>query len=196
MKQALILILLFFINGCAIKPETNSDYNQYFSIELSDTNDINFKNSEQIIKIQKPVGERFLNTKKIVYTEQKNELYPYAKSFWSEPLASQYVFLLSQSLEKSNLFKGVVTNSSKLSPDLFLESKINSFKHIIRGENSYVEFSVTLNLIAYDELISSKSFHYTKPTQTIDAKGAVWAYSLVFNEFLNELKIWISENLE
>lgn len=196
MKQILVLLLAFFISGCGIKPVKSGEYNQYFLIELSQMDVVNFANSGKIIKIQKPNGKRFINSKKIMYSEQKNELYPYAKSFWEEPLASQYVFLLRKSLEKSNLFKSVITSSSKLKPNLYLESNINSFKHIIRNEKSYVEFSISLSLIADDKLLSSRNFYFKKSTNSIDAKGAVWAYSLVFDEFIKEVKIWLNNNLE
>jgi cholesterol transport system auxiliary component len=96
-------------------------------------------------------------------------------------------------LDRSKLFKAVLSDTSTLKENYRLESNIFAFEHRVRGEQSHSVVSIQFTLINADtgKLIKSKRFSYQEPTLTTDAKGYAEATNKVIVKLSQALLQWI-----
>lgn len=194
MKIILSLALgAILFTGCASK--SNGGQNSFRLLEsgISYTNEI--KKSDLVMLVKKPLGVGYIYNKDLVYSDEEGIYKSYVNNTWDEPLYKQLENMMVLELNKTNMFKGVVSNGSLLKYDLVLESNIYDFYQVIEGDKSKVKVQINLNLLNQKtkNLVDSKTFIIEKELKTITPKDALQAYNEAFSEFINQVVSWLKE---
>ncbi|MDX1808543.1 MAG: ABC-type transport auxiliary lipoprotein family protein [Sulfurospirillaceae bacterium] len=180
------VLILIFISGCSLK-EMSQPITTY-SITTSDTVQ-NQQKGQDILKISRFKSPAFLQSRRIWYKYPTSITNSYLYSQWNENFVSMIEQNVADNLSKSGLFKGVFTQYSRITPDLLLEGNVvNAVQNI-----SSVSFDIQLYLVdsKTSKLISTKDFSYTQKCDTIDAKGAVSAYTKIVKKLNKDVILWL-----
>ncbi len=117
----------------------------------------------------------------------------YLNSRWSNNISQLLQGTLIDILERSKLFKVVLTDSSTVKEDYRLESNIFIFEHEVREKQSHSVVSIQFTLIDADtgKVLKNKRFSYREKTTTIDAKGYVVASNIIIEKLARDLIAWL-----
>lgn len=117
----------------------------------------------------------------------------YQNAEWSNNMAKILQGTFIEVLDKSNLFKVVLADTSTAKEDYRLESQVFVFEHSVRETGSNAVVSIQFNLISVEtgSIVKSKRFTYIEATPTIDAKGYVSATNSVIAKLSQDLLEWI-----
>jgi cholesterol transport system auxiliary component len=194
MKIILSLALgAILFTGCASK--SNGEQNSFRLLESGITYKEDTKKHDLVMLVKKPLGVGYIYNKDLVYSDEEGIYKSYVKHSWDEPLYKQMENMLVLELNKTSIFKSVVSNGSLLKYDLVLESNIYDFYQIIDGDKSKVKVQINLNLLNQKtkNLVDSKTFIIEKELKAITPKEALEAYNEAFAEFINQAVSWLKE---
>lgn len=194
MKIILLLFIFIFLSACSIK---STDISQEFILK-SNERDFNqsFKTTNQTLKILDFDVPLYLNSKNITYI--KDDISGiYAYHFWADTPNNLLRFILLDKLEKSHLFKALIGKHSKISADIALEGRIDSFEQILNKNDNYVKINISLNLINIknNTLISHKYFTIKEKVANNNPKEISKSFEEACNKLSNEIIIWINNSL-
>ena len=187
----LILILTLILSGCVLKQESKI---QNIVLKSDENLSLSYKKSDKILKIKKASLPLYLNSRFISY--QKNGFYDkYAYYLWGDLPSNLYVNLLFSKLEKSEIFKAVISQESALQSDFVLESRIDCFEQILNEKENLVKISLSVNFInSYrNQIIAHKNF--TIKENIKDKNDTFRAFDRALNKIANEIILWLSLNL-
>ncbi|QOG13012.1 ABC-type transport auxiliary lipoprotein family protein [Arcobacter sp. FWKO B] len=195
MKTIIVITFLILFSGCSYKKTQST---QSLNLRLQTPKEISiYENVPKVLFINKIKGVNYISTRDFIYSDTNGVYGAYAYHKWDEPLSKQIENILTQTFTQSGLFKSVTTSSSILSYDLVLECNIYDFKHIVDDNTSKVILNIELKIIDVKtkQLINSEIFILEKDTQTVDGKGALQAYNLAIQEFVQNALHWLESSL-
>ncbi len=146
------------------------------------------------IKVTYPQSLREQMSQKMNFSYSISDRGTYQNSEWSNNMSKLLQGTLIDVLERSKLFKAVLSDTSTLKENYRLESNIFAFEHRVRGENSHSVVSIQFTLIDADsgKLVKSKRFSYQELTPSTDAKGYATATNRVMTKLTHALVNWMN----
>ena len=145
------------------------------------------------IKVTYPQSLKDKLSQKMNFSYSSIESGTYQNSEWSNNMRKLLQGTFVEVLDKSKLFKAVLSDTSTVKEDYRLESNIFAFEHRVRGTESDALVSIQFNLISVDtgRLLKTKRFTYKEPTPTTNAKGYVAATNRALSRLSNDLVTWL-----
>lgn len=197
-KYVSVFLVVFWLSGCVGAGPKHIDNAKRYTITTNAVKSSQNTKSDKIIKVLEPITNRELDATAMLYSEDKFSLDGYALSQWSDTPASMLQKAMSDTLDNSDLYKGVVTSRIKTKSDHFLQSELRQFKQIFENGNSYGILEIKIFLIDAQkrELISSKRFHYKIKAPSNNARGAVISLNKASKNMLEDMRKWIEASLK
>ncbi len=151
------------------------------------------KYRSKIIKVTYPQSLREQMSQKMNFSYGINDRGTYLNSEWSNHMSKLLQGTLIDVLERTNLFKAVLSNTSTLKENYRLESNIFAFEHRVRGAASHAVVSIQFTLIDADsgKLVKSKRFSYQEATPSTDAKGYASATNIIMARLSADFLGWL-----
>lgn len=148
---------------------------------------------KKVLKVTFPNSVREQISQKMHFSYSDSDNGTYLNSRWSNTISQLLQGTLIDILERSKLFKVVLTDSSTVKEDYRLESNIFIFEHEVREKQSHSVVSIQFTLIDADtgKLLKSKRFSYREKTTTTDAKGYVVASNIIIEKLARDLIAWL-----
>jgi cholesterol transport system auxiliary component len=179
------LIILFIMNGCAMKEAPPLKRYTLESGEVPVLSASRYRS--KVLKVSYPQTLKEKITERMSFSYALGDRGYYQNSQWSNNLGKLLQGSLIESLQRSRMFKAVLPYASTAGEDLRLESTIYDFSHHIRGEESYAVVSIGFSLIDTHtgRLLKTKRFSYREETPTLNAEG----YAIATNRALHRLSL-------
>jgi len=183
------IIILIGVLGCTKQPAL-----KVYDLDtpaVSTVHGNTYKN--KTIKVTYPQSLKNKLTQKMNFSYSSMESGTYQNSEWSNNMRKLLQGTFVEVLDKSRLFKAVLSDTSTVKEDYRLESNIFAFEHSVRGSASNALVSIQFNLISAEtgRLVKTKRFTYKEPTPTTDAKGYVTATNRVIVKLSEDLLKWL-----
>lgn len=183
------IIILIGVLGCTKQPAL-----KVYDLDtpaVSTVHGNTYKN--KTIKVTYPQSLKNKLTQKMNFSYSSMESGTYQNSEWSNNMRKLLQGTFVEVLDKSRLFKAVLSDTSTVKEDYRLESNIFAFEHSVRGTASNALVSIQFNLISAEtgRLVKTKRFTYKEPTPTTDAKGYVTATNRVIVKLSEDLLKWL-----
>ncbi|MBZ7965693.1 ABC-type transport auxiliary lipoprotein family protein [Campylobacter molothri] len=195
-KYLYILILSFIFYGCSINNQI--DKTQMFILKNDEiSSNISFKKTNKILKIKNAYLPLYLNSKSIIYTKN-NISNTYAYHFWADLPSNFYKSFLLSKLEKTKIFKTVISSQSSLNADYVLESRIDSFEQIIDLKQNYTQITVSVNLIdaKKNEIIAHQFFNCKENINQNNISNIYQSFEKNLNSLTKDIILWINSNID
>jgi ABC-type uncharacterized transport system auxiliary subunit len=181
--KCLAVVLSFaFLGGCMSlkQPSYKIDY---FALEYEPRPVGNLKPLSHVLKVNRFSAAPVYNTTQMIYRDRpfKREAYTYHK--WRANPGDLVSSLLARDIQRSGLFKAVVSHESSLSASYVLEGSVDEFLESNRDGALQAVLTVSTTLVAAGErditkkVLFQKSFHATKPCKEKSPQGLVEAMS-------------------
>lgn len=183
------IIILIGVLGCTKQPAL-----KVYSLDTPAVSTVHgnmYKN--KTIKVTYPQSLKNKITQKMNFSYSSIESGTYQNSEWSNNMRKLLQGTFVEVLDKSKLFKAVLSDTSTVKEDYRLESNIFAFEHSVRGTASNAVVSIQFNLISTEtgRLVKTKRFTYKETTPTTDAKGYVTATNRVIVKLSEDLLKWL-----
>ncbi|MBZ7954069.1 membrane integrity-associated transporter subunit PqiC [Campylobacter sp. W0018] len=195
-KYLYIFILTFIFYGCSINNQV--DKTQMFILKNDEiSSNISLKKTTKILKIKSATLPLYLNSKSIIYT-QNNISNTYAYHFWADLPSNFYRSFLLSKLEKTKIFKAVISSKSLLNADYILESRIDSFEQIINSKQNYTQIAVSVNLIDIKEnkIIAHQFFNHRENIRQNNIPNIYQSFEKNLNSLTTDIILWINSNID
>jgi len=195
MKKAILFIFIwigFFgigFVGCSKAPAL-----KVYSVEVPSVGVVNGRSyGNKSIKVTYPQSLREQMSQKMNFSYSISDRGTYQNSEWSNNMSKLLQGTFIEVLDRSRLFKVVLSDSSTLKENYRLESNVFAFEHKVRGTQSHANVSVQFTLINADtgSLVKSKKFTYQEPTKSIDAQGYAKATNVAMVRLSRDLLRWL-----
>ncbi len=190
MNINIILIGLFLgLFGC-----TKAPIMHVYTLDLSQIQvGENTQYPRKTIKVIYPQSLRGQMSQKMNFSYSSNDSGTYQNSQWSNNMSKLLQANIIDILDRSKLFKAVLSDTTTLKVNYRLESNIFAFEHRVRGEDSHSVISIQFTLIDGDtgNLLKSKRFNYKESTPTVDARGYAYATHVLMARFSKDLVEWL-----
>jgi len=184
-RVLLLTFIAFTISGCI--PKATHEMSSY-DLYISNSTNRNSSKSNKILKVKFPIALATLNSSRIFYKKDGITSY-YLYSRWSSSLNRLLYRDILLSLQKSNSYKDVIGYSSDARVDIYLETEIIDFYHIVEKESSYAKITINIKYIdaKSNNLIKSRTFDFKKYLDNANAKSFVNGAKEALREFLSNL---------
>jgi len=195
MKTTSILctIILLTFTGCiSITKEIPASSTYTLNVKQSST--INTNNSNITLEIKEPNTLASLNSRYISYATQSYTSENYALSKWSDTPTKMIQNQLIKYLSNTNNYKFVTSSNINIRGNYQILSEIDNFHQYFKDDKSFVKFSIRIYLKNRKDTYY-KNFSYTQGCDENNALGAVKAFNIVLNKFVQDLDIWILEKI-
>lgn len=190
MKYIIWIAIFLFLQGCSVKQSPMKAYTLH-----GDTNQkaYGYKFKDKTIKVAYPQGLKEKMGRNMQFSYSDTEQGSYQNSQWSNTVGQLLQGTFIQTLQQSELFRGVFSYTSTVQADYRLESTIFDFSHRVRGNASDAIVVVQFSLIDTDsgQMVKSKLFSYAMPTVTTNAKGYVDATNVAMSRLSRDLIVWL-----
>lgn len=188
-KQLAFTMIILGLLGCTKEPALKS----YSLMTPSVTPIEKSRYQNKSIKVTYPQSLKNKLSQKMHFSYSSIDSGTYQNSEWSNNMAKILQGTLIEVLDKSKLFKVVVSDTSTAKEDYRLESHVFAFEHSVRDTRSNAVVSIQFNLISVETggIVKSKRFTYREATPTTDAKGYVSATNRVISKLAQDLLEWI-----
>jgi cholesterol transport system auxiliary component len=175
--------------GCTKAPVLNRYSLNVPQVQTEATNSYKDKS----IKVSFPQSIKEPMSEKMQFSYAANDRGTYQNSQWSNDMNRILQGIFIEVLDRSRLFKVVLSDMSTLQENYRLESTVFDFEHQVRGKDSYAVVSIQFTLINADtgRLAKSKRFSYQERTLTTDAKGYAAATNRIMIKLSDDLLKWI-----
>ena len=192
----LLLTLVFFLPACG-PLISNSGVDKAFYVITDDGSVPEDKISQKTIRIivRDTRGNRFINSHKIVFSEEPSQRGYYQLAQWVDPPTKQLSLMLLERIERSDIAESVTRTGSASVGDMQLNSELLEFYHDIRESPGVVQVRLRAELIDIRNrrILAKKDFVVVEDAESYNAEGAVTAFTLAVNKLLNQLVIWLDE---
>lgn len=176
-------VIVLFI-GCSFK-QTTLDINRYV-IDFKSNKTI-FENNGKSIYIEDINVNKSFNQNSIFYTTKPYLFEEYALNRWINLPSYMLHNNLVQVTEKSNIFKTVLQDKSKIDFDYILKTDIATLYHSFEDDKSYAVIKVRFDLVSNKNILKTYSYDKKILCQTNNAYGFVIATNKAFEEVVNDL---------
>lgn len=193
MRAILIILTLFFLNGCTtIKPSVAQ-----YSIVIDNLNTYSsaLGCKEKSLKISNAFSSSSLALHTMEYMESNNRVFAYTQSQWQESPSDMADSALLKGIRESGLFESVHPSKSRIKSTLILETNIEEFMQFFSEDlkESHVEVILNLSLIdaKTNSVLRSETFRSSVETKSLDAEGGVEAFGSALSEIMSKNIEWL-----
>lgn len=183
-------IVVILLAGCSTRMAPLKNY----TLQTHEvTKNYKGRYQHKTIKVMQPQSLKEKLSQKMYFSYSPALQGAYLNSKWSNDLGKLIQGTLIHTLQRSGMFKGVVSFVSTVQADYRLESTVIDFSHHIRGDASYAVVSIRFTLLSTHtgKLIKSKHFSYREATKTTNAEGYVEASNRALARLSNDLVLWL-----
>ena len=185
MKKSYLLytILLLLLSGCIPKTHTLHLYN--LNVESSHKR---VSKSNKTLKVNYPTALNALSGSRIYYNDNSKIGY-YLYSRWSSSLNKMLYSNIITNLQSNGKYRYVVGYNTIAKADYELEVEIDSFNHMIIGDQSYANIKLKVQLIesSSGKVVKQRVFRYKIPLEAKNAAAFAKGARKAVEEFINDL---------
>ncbi len=192
-KILFTLLVVSFFTACSFKQNVLNI--NHYAIAFSSNNQI-LENSSKSIYIEKPEVNKSFNTNAILYSSKLYLFEEYAKNRWINQPKYMIHDNLTQTFEKSNIFKFVLQKKSNIDFDYSLKTNISTLYHKIEVDKSFAILKIRFDLISGKKYIKTYSYDKKLLCDSTDAYGFVLALNKAFAEVVNDLTTQIKSEIK
>ncbi len=190
----LLVALLVSQTGCtpaALQSSSPAVATYLLDVKVDDLPAV--KPSEKVLLVSLPKAQSGYATRSIIYTKTPLTLSNYSKSEWADTPAKMLTPLIVNAMEKSGLFRAVLTAPGQAMGDLRLETDIIRLQHEFFTQPSRVRFSLRAKLFDAKtrEVLATKLFEASEPAPSENAYGGVQAANRALKRVLEEMIIFV-----
>ena len=192
MRWIVVLSLVLFMTGCALKPTLAQPTAQMRLGEV-DAMRVLAKPLPYVVQVRPMAGN--VDSTQLVYQTQEGLRHAYAYHRWEEPLSRQMQRLVVLALAQSELFEDVVSTTSKVRPQRVLENSVSAFEqYLLQDGTSVVRLHVRARVVdvAENTSVAHRVFRIEMPVLVQTPTGALEAYNRAFELWVRELTIWLA----
>lgn len=189
LQITVLIIMAAGLIGCSKAPILNVYSLNVPKVQTGTTSVYKHKS----IKVSYPQSIKEQISEKMHFSYAANDRGIYQNAQWSNNMSRLLQGIFIEVLDRSRLFKVVLSDMSTLEENYRLESTVFDLEHQVRGADSYAVVSVQFTLINADtgRLAKSKRFSYQERTVTTDAKGYANATDTIMIRLSDDLLKWI-----
>ena len=193
----LVLPLAGLIAGCSILPKESAS-KTFFVLDVSKEP---VPHSAEQLKTGILVGAAsaglFINSNRILFSDNRDTRSFYQFSFWTEPPPLQFTRLLLGKLESSGGFETVSRASVGAIGDYQLNTEIKDFYQDRTVSPPVARVEITANVVAFfnRRVIASQSFSQEVKLEDDNASGAVRAFSAATDKIGTDIAAWVFEQV-
>ncbi|WP_458700660.1 ABC-type transport auxiliary lipoprotein family protein [Sulfurospirillum sp. 1307] len=190
MRFSWLIVLVLVLTGCSLK-EVQTRPVEY-KLEVSTNQYIEPKNDKRVLRVQRCEGDRVANSRFLFY-KQNSAIKPYKYARWSEIPSVRLQQILTEALENQHIFSSVVSSSSFVVANLFLESIIENFEELYVKEKSFVHVKIRFRLVSRKnaKLIDSKLIEHKIEVKEKNTKAVIKAYQKALGLVIKDLSEWL-----
>ena len=192
-RLLLICIVVISVGSCGplIPP---SEVEQSFYV----INDDRSSPSEKVLRqnmtllVREAKGNRFVNSHKILFSEDAYSRGFYQLAQWVEPPTERITSMLIDRIHRAKAFTTVSRLTSSTLGDVQLNMELYEFYHDISSRPGNVRVSIGAELISTTErsVLGEKKFERVVPVTIYSAKGALDGFTVAVNDVLNDIVVW------
>ena len=156
------------------------------------------KQSNLTLLVRDAEANRFINSNKIIFTDNPSTRSYYQLARWVEPPPGRFTLLLLERLQKSGVFSAVSRLGSSVLGDLQLNVEIIEFYHDTSDTpgKALIKMDATLLKLPQRTTIEQRQFTEATELKHYDAEGAVNAFSKSATKILDQMVPWLASSAE
>jgi cholesterol transport system auxiliary component len=137
------------------------------------------------------------DSQRILYLRQPHRLQYFAHNEWVDPPARMISSLVVGALEKSGVFRAVVSAPGSASGDLRLETEVLLLQQDFGSAPSRVRFALRAYLAedATRRVVATRDFEVTVPAPSDDPYGGVQAANVAVRQVLDQLAAFCAQTV-
>jgi cholesterol transport system auxiliary component len=196
--QSAVLAYLFVSAGCSVLKTEKTSETSYYSLDLITPvakNVVEVRTYRPTLIVNPPSSAAGFGSSRIIYFRQAHKMEYFAHSEWVESPARMLAPLLSESLQKSGVFRAVVLTPSAAAADLRLNTEVVRLQHEFFEASSRVRFTLRAHFI--DEktrrIIAIREFDVSRAALSNNPYAGVAAANLVVAAVLRDLSVFSGE---
>jgi len=187
-----LAIVIVFFSGCISVTKELPPFTTY-TLFISQNEIKHTKNINKSIAVIEPKAIHSVNNILISYADEEYRSENYVLSKWSDKPTKILQQTMINYLNSTKNYNYVHGNNLKLPSDIKILSELDTFTQYLKGDKSFVKFSIRVFLVQENRL-NSKTFTYTQQCSDQSAKGSVKALNSAVSQFVEELDAWILSN--
>lgn len=194
----LSVVSLVLLAGCFMPRATEGPLHTYLlSPEIgawSTQPSTNKHEAHGVLLLSTPQAEAGFDTPRMVYLTRAHEVGYYATNQWAETPVRMIGTLLVQSLEKSGLWRVVVSMPSSVHGDHRLDTQGLTLQQEFLQRPSQVRVGFRLQLVELREqvVVGTRRFEVVENAPTDDAYGGVLAANRAVATLLEQVADWVT----
>lgn len=191
-------ILALFLCGCSVLGPREQGPRTYYVIEpAACSSDTAHTPHPYTLLISDTSASRLINSQRILFSRDSATRGLYQFAFWLESPALRFANLILQRLECARLFRTQTRNTTLARADFILNTELLDFYHDVSASPSFVRVDLRAELLDLKsrEIRASRSFVRSLKLQQADAPHAVDGFTRATDEILNEMLLWLGEQL-
>ena len=196
MKKPFLLFLLVLVSAsvsCTFDVIPDYGKKSYYIITNGADDTFTCHGKDLAVFISETAANKFINSRRIIFTESPLERSYYQLAYWVEPPPKTFSKLLLSRLETCGLFRNVSRPLSLASADLELNTEIVEFYHDISKRPGEVLVEVRAELIDLKKrsVVASRKFSVSAAVKKYSAEGAVISFSHGVSQVLTQIIQWL-----
>lgn len=185
------LICLFFILGlaaCALNMRSPKNY------QLTATNEKSYASHpiSTTLLVAMPLASSGYQNNDMLYLTKDYSLSSFVLNKWDAPPSEMLQPLLTKSLQNTGYFHAVVSSPTPIRSDLRLDTSLIKLQQNFTQKPSILEMTLDAVLINSNsfQVVASRRFSVSLPTQTETPYGGVMAANEACREMMEQVSAW------
>ncbi|HZD39378.1 MAG TPA: ABC-type transport auxiliary lipoprotein family protein [Terriglobales bacterium] len=197
MKQAVILPLIFFLNGCTLGlAETAASRTYFLNPEISWKKPPAFSQrlADSVLLITQPKTQPGFDTPRMAYLPRPHEVAYFAFNQWADTPARMLQRVLVKNLDKTDLWSAVLQTPGAAPAQYRLDSDNLVLEQQFFSRPSLVRLALRAQLIDVRKqtVLGTRNFEAIEIAPSDDPYGGVVAANLATAKLITELGQWLS----
>ena len=196
----LLIGLVLLLSACLdLKQPSNKI--DYYSLEYDPPRMRGLQSVAEVIKIEQFSVAPVYNTHKIIYRDKSYQRAAYTYHKWRANPAESVTYFLARDMQQSQLFKAVLTRSSKFPYAYVLEGSVDEFLESDTANSCRAVLTLSIVLLAENEpemdkkIRFQKTYQISKPCKQKTPMALAEAMSLSMSEASAKIINDVYENL-
>lgn len=180
------------LSGCTVLSAVSQPAPQLFTLTAPSVETSSTAPSKARVLVDEFVSSASVDTARIVFQPNPNELKYYASARWTDLAPEMIRMLMVQTLESSGRFTSVAARGSEIQGDFFLKGDVRQFAAEKAGDASQVRISLYMRLVSRQThgVIAAREFSATTPISGSGMIVVVDAYDAALAQVLRDIVDW------
>lgn len=200
-KGWVLLLTIAMLTGCLSPRASAGPIHTYVLVRnesvIEGSQAATKRDAQGTLLVNVPHADPGFDTPRMAYLARPFELSYYAVNQWADTPARMVASLLVQSLERSGIWRAVVSVPSSVKADYRLDGQGLVLQQDFTQQPSQVRLTLRLQLESLGEhkVIGTKWFELTEPAPSEDAYGGVSAANRAVTRLLDQATVWLGSCL-